>query len=89
MAEIDIKNSLEGIKFNIRRNNYNLFQLMSENAMENNKEHITKNNLLNCLQKLNIDITDEQLTRLLIKYDLFINYSSVPINEFSKLLIEN
>ena len=89
MAEIDIKNSLEGIKFFIKRNNFNLFQLMSENAMENNKDYITKNNLLMCLQKFNIDISDDQLTRLLIKYDLFKNYSSVPINEFSKLLIES
>ena len=89
MAEIDIKNSLEGIKFFIKRNNFNLFQLMSENAMENNKDYITKNNLLMCLQKFNIDINDDQLTRLLIKYDLFKNYSSVPINEFSKLLIES
>ena len=67
MAEIDIKNSLEGIKFFIKRNNFNLFQLMSENAMENNKDYITKNNLLMCLQKFNIDINDDQLTRLLIK----------------------
>ena len=89
MAEIEIRNSLEGIKFHIRRNNFNLFQLMSEKAMDNNKEEITKNNLLNCLKQLNIDINDEQLTRLLIKYDLFKNYNSVPIKEFSKLLIEN
>ena len=88
MAEIDIKNSLEGIKFFIKRNNFNLFQLMSENSMENNKDYITKNNLLMCLQKFNIDINDDQLTRLLIKYDLFKNYNYVPINEFSKLLIE-
>ena len=89
MAEIEIRNSLEGIKFHIRKNNFNLFQLMSEKAMDNNKEEITKNNLLNCLKQLNIDINDEQLTRLLIKYDLFKNYNSVPIKEFSKLLIEN
>jgi hypothetical protein len=89
MAEIDIKNSIEGIKFYVKRNNFNLFQLLSENAMENNKDYITKNNLLLCLQKLNIDINDDQLTRLLIKYDLFKNYNYVPINEFSKLLIES
>ena len=59
---------------------------MSENAMEKNKDYITKNNLLSCLQKINIDITDEQLTRLLIKYDLFKDYNYIPINEFSKLL---
>ena len=89
MAEMDIKNSMEGIKFFVKRNNFNLFQLLSENAMENNKDYITKNNLLLCLQKLNIDINDDQLTRLLIKYDLFKNYNYVPINEFSKLLIES
>ena len=89
MAEIDIKNSIEGIKFYVKRNNFNLFQLLSENAIENNKDYITKNNLLLCLQKLNIDINDDQLTRLLIKYDLFKNYNYVPINEFSKLLIES
>ena len=86
LEEIDIKNSIEGIKFFVKRNNFNLFQLMSENAMEKNKDYITKNNLLSCLQKINIDITDEQLTRLLIKYDLFKDYNYIPINEFSKLL---
>ena len=86
MAEMDIKNSIEGIKYFVKRNNFNLFQLLSENAIENNKEYITKDNLLACLQKLNIDIDDDKLTRLLIKYDLFKNYNSVPINEFSKLI---
>ena len=89
MAEMDIKNSIEGIKYFAKRNNFNLFQLLSENAIENNKEFITKDNLLACLQKLNIDIDDDKLTRLLIKYDLFKNYNSVPINEFSKLLSVN
>ena len=89
MAENDIKNSINGIKFFVKRNNFNLFQLLSENAMEKNREYITKNNLLECLKKLNIDISDEQLTRLLIKYDLFKNYSYVPINEFAKLLSDN
>ena len=86
LAEMDIKNSIEGIKYFVKRNNFNLFQLLSENAIENNKEYITKDNLLACLQKLNIDIDDDKLTRLLIKYDLFKNYNSVPINEFSKLI---
>ena len=86
MAEMDIKNSIEGIKYFVKRNNFNLFQLLSENAIENNKDYITKDNLLACLQKLNIDIDDDKLTRLLIKYDLFKNYNSVPINEFSKLI---
>ena len=45
--------------------------------------------LLMCLQKLKIDINDEQLTRLLIKYDIFKNYNSVPIYEFSKLLTDS
>ena len=89
MAEMDIKNSLEGIKYFVKRNNFNLFQLLSENSIENNKEYITKDNLLACLLKLNIDIDDDKLSRLLIKYDLFKNYNSVPINEFSKLLSIN
>ncbi len=88
MVEFDVKNSIEGIKFFIKRNNYNLFQLMSENSIEKNNNYITKNDLLACLQKLKIDISDEQLTRLLIKYDLFKDYNYVPINEFSKLLFK-
>jgi hypothetical protein len=89
MAEIDIKNSIEAIKFVVRRNNYNLFQLLSEKCMEKNKDYITKDNLLACLQKINIDISDEQLVRLLLKYDLFKIYDYVPINEFVKLLSDN
>ena len=38
MAEMDIKNSLDGIKYFVKRNNFNLFQLLSENSIENNKE---------------------------------------------------
>ena len=86
MAEIDIRNSIEGIKFVVRRNNLNLFQLLSENCMEKDKENITKDNLLACLHKINVNITDEQLVRLLLKYDLFKSFSYVPINEFSKLI---
>ena len=52
MAEIDIKNSIEGIKFFVRRNNFNLFQLLSENAIENDKDYITKNNFINVLTKI-------------------------------------
>jgi hypothetical protein len=86
MNDLDVKNSIDIIKYFVRKNNFNLYQLLSEKCMEKNKDYITKDNLLVCLHKINIDINDEQLTRLLIKYDLFENYSYVPINDFLKLL---
>jgi hypothetical protein len=86
MNDLDVKNSIDIIKYFVRKNNFNLYQLLSEKCMEKNKDYITKDNLLVCLHKINIDINDEQLTRLLIKHDLFENYSYVPINDFLKLL---
>ena len=87
--ERDINNFLEEIKFFIKRNNFNMFQLLSENCIKDNKDFITKNNLLNCLQKINLDIDDEKLGKILMKYDLFKEFDSININDFLKLLIFN
>ena len=87
--ERDINNFLEEIKFFIKRNNFNMFQLLSENCIKDNKEFISKNNLLNCLQKINLDIDDDKLGKILMKYDLFKEFDSININDFLKLLIFN
>ena len=66
-----------------------MFQFLSENCIKDNKEFITKNNLLNCLQKINLDVDDEKLGKVLMKYDLFKDFDSININDFLKLLIFN
>lgn len=86
-AEREINNILEEIKFFIKRNNFNMFQLLSENCIKDNKDFITKNDLLNCLQRINPDIDDEKLGKILLKYDLFKEFDSININDFLKLLI--
>ena len=87
--ERDINNFLDEIKFFIKRNNFNMFQLLSENCIKDNKDLITKNNLLNCLQKINSDIDDEKLGKILMKYDLLKEFDSIDINDFLKLVIFN
>ena len=84
--EKDINNFLEEIKFFIKRNNFNMFQLLSENCIKDNKDFISKKDLLNCLQKINTDIDEEKLGIILMKYDLFKD-DSININDFLKLLI--
>ena len=87
--ERDLNNFVEELKFFIKRNNFNMFQFLSENCIKDNKEFITKNNLLNCLQKINLDVDDEKLGKVLMKYDLLKDFDSININDFLKLLIFN
>ena len=87
--ERDLNNFVEELKFFIKRNNFNMFQFLSENCIKDNKDFITKNNLLNCLQKINLDVDDEKLGKILMKYDLFKDFDSININDFLKLLIFN
>ena len=82
--ERDLNNFVEELKFFIKRNNFNMFQFLSENCIKDNKEFITKNNLLNCLQKINLDVDDEKLGKILMKYDLFKDFDSININDFLK-----
>ena len=87
--ERDLNNFVEELKFFIKRNNFNMFQFLSENCIKDNKDFITKNNLLNCLQKINLDVDDEKLGKILMKYELFKDFDSININDFLKLLIFN
>jgi Ca2+-binding EF-hand superfamily protein len=64
-----------------------MFQLLSENCIKDNKEFITRNNLLNCLQKINSEIDDEKLGKILTKYDLYKDFDNININDFIKILI--
>ena len=86
-SERELNYFLEEIKFFIKRNNFNMFQLLSENCIKDNPDFISKNSLLNCLQKINIDIDDEKLGKILMKFDLFKDFDSININDFLKLLI--
>ncbi len=86
-TERDMINFLEEIKFFIKRNNLNMFQILSENCLKDNQELISKDNLLNCLQKINISVDDEKLGKFLMKYDLFKDFDSININDFLKLVI--
>ena len=87
--EQDLNNFIEELKFFIKRNNFNMFQFLSENCIQDNKDYISKNNLLNCLQKINLDVDDEKLGKILMKYDLFKDFDSININDFLRLLIFN
>ena len=85
--ERELNNFIEELKFFIKRNNFNMFQLLSENCIKDNKEFITRNNLLNCLQKINSEIDDEKLGKILTKYDLYKDFDNININDFIKILI--
>ena len=85
--ERELNNFIEELKFFIKRNNFNMFQLLSENCIKDNKEFITRNNLLNCLQKINSEIDDEKLGKILTKYDLSKDFDNININDFIKILI--
>ena len=86
-TERSINNILDEIKFFIKRNNFNMFQLLSENSIKDNKDLISKNNLLNCLQNLNLNIDEEKFDKVLVKYDLIKESDSINIDDFLKLLI--
>ena len=87
--DMEVYDFLNDMKIFIKRSNFNLFQLLSEKSDSENKENIKKDNLLMCLQKLNLDINDEKLTKVLNKYELFNDSDAVNINQFLKLVIGN
>ena len=86
-SERSIHNILDEIKFFIKRNNFNMFQLLSENSIDDKKDFISKNNLLSCLQNMNLNIDEEKLDKMLLKYDLIKDSDSINIDDFLKLLI--
>ena len=86
-TERSINNILDEIKFFIKRNNFNMFQLLSENSIDDKKDFISKNNLLSCLQNMNLNIDEEKLDKMLLKYDLIKDSDSINIDDFLKLLI--
>ncbi len=64
-----------------------MFQLLSENSIDDKKDFISKNNLLSCLQNMNLNIDEEKLDKMLLKYDLIKDSDSINIDDFLKLLI--
>ena len=87
--DLEINNMINKIRGIIAMKNINFYQFLNENAIVNNKEFITKKNLLSSLQKICPELKEDLLTRILIKYNLHKNIDSISINDFTKILVDN